>query len=266
MESIEVGAPDFTISVSAYTSYDKYAAKNGITKDISGANSCDPTTLYNAGAAWGISTAIMSNGNYAKTLVVKIDDDASRTFNVNDEYTDNKYYENVANLSWSSHSLTVSFTFDGTTKSTTQTHHITGLPYRASPPVSVSKSSVYGWTNGEGNAQNWESGYLQLGVHGSKQVQTAYKEFYIPSTIDVSLSSKIAAHNAPVNTTCSILIGSSTVMSVESGGSVINYKTTEKEATVPTQMSSSNYRVTLRNSYSVTSSWGRIYYVNILYR
>lgn len=263
--AVTVPEPEFTVTLSAYTSYDKYAATNGISKSIDGANECDPSTLYNAGAKWGISIDLMKNTNYSKTLVIDIDGNKDRTYTVK-SYDYNELYENLTALSWSSHTLKVSMTFDNRTVSKTQTHHITGLPYRASPPVSVSTSSVYGWTNGEGNAQKWESGYLQLGVHGSKQVQTAYKDFYIPSTINVSLSSKIAAHNAPVNTTCSIIIGSSTVLSVSSGGSVIDYKTTEKEETVSTQMTTSDYRVTLKNSYSVTSSWGRIYYVNILYR
>lgn len=263
--AVTVPEPEFTLTLSAYTSHDKYAATNGIIKSIDGANECDPSTLYNAGAKWGISIDLMKNTNYSKTLVIDIDGNKDRTYTVN-SYDYNELYENLTALSWSSHTLKVSMTFDNRTVSKTQTHHITGLPYRASPPVSVSTSSVYGWTNGEGNAQKWESGYLQLGVHGSKQVQTAYKDFYIPSTINVSLSSKIAAHNAPVNTTCSIIIGSSTVLSVSSGGSVIDYKTTEKEDTVSTQMTTSDYRVTLKNSYSVTSSWGRIYYVNILYR
>lgn len=257
-----LSTPDFSLTMSSYTSYDKYAATNNIAKNVNEANSCDSGTLYNAGAKWGISTNLMKNTNYSKTLVIDIDGNKDRTYTV--DY--NELYENITGLGWSAHTLKVSMTFDNRTVSKTQTHHITGLPYRASPPVSVSTSSVYGWTNGEGNAQKWESGYLQLGVHGSKQVQTAYKDFYIPSTIDVSLSSKIAAHNAPVNTTCSIIIGSSTVLSVDSGGGAFNYKTTEKEETVSTQMTTSDYRVTLSNSYSVTSSWGRIYYVNILYR
>lgn len=197
-ESITVPAPEFTISVSAYTSYDKYAADNGITKDISGANSCDPTTLYNAGAAWGISTAIMSNGNYAKKLVVKIDDDSSRTFNVNGEYADNKYYEDVTNLSWASHSLTVSFTFDGTTKSTTQTHYITGLPYSKDFKTD---SSDTGWTFVEKNYDNsyskdYESGvgYLMYYAYTrDKGCNLFSPTFYIPQDIDVAYSATFSA-------------------------------------------------------------------------
>lgn len=127
-----VPAPVLGLAMSSYTSYDKYAATNSIAKDLngtSGANNCDPSTLYNAGGKWNVSTSLMSNANYAKKLVVKIDDDEFRTLNVTNEYADNKYYEPISGLSWTSHNLSVSFTFDGTTVNKSQTHHITGLPY-----------------------------------------------------------------------------------------------------------------------------------------
>lgn len=261
-QDINVPAPEFTVDLlnGSYTSYDKYA-----TNDITTANSCNAETLYNLGASWTISQDLMTKTNYSKVL--RFYDGTTVKKEVNTFSATQHTEQSITDFTWGAHTVKATVTFDGVEiESGPRTHHITGLPYRASPPVSVSTSAMFGWTNGEGNAQNWGSEYLQLGVHGSKQVQTAYKDFYIPSTINVSLSSKIAAHNAPVNTTCSILIGSATVMSVDSDGHAFNYKTTEKEDTVSTQMTTSANRVTLRNSYSVTSSWGRIYYVNILYR
>lgn len=121
--------PNFSLMLSAYTSYDKYAATNGISKDIAGANGCEPSTLYNAGAKWGISNNLMKNINYQKTLVIDVDGNKSRSYTVTG-FDANEYYESVSGLSWSSHTHQVSFTFDGkTVTSPKNTHHITGLPY-----------------------------------------------------------------------------------------------------------------------------------------
>ena len=255
--------PTVTLLTSSYTSYDKYQAG-----DITTANNLNPETLFNPSVEiTGISSSLMSNTNYTSIKSVQfllgenVKEDNSEVTTKN--YTGN----NMTSLSWGSHTLKAKFTFDGKScESQTKTHHITGLPYLASPPVSVSSNQILGWNEDEGNAFRWESSYLQLGVSGGRQVHSVYKEFHIPGLINISLSSKIAAHNAPVNTTCSILIGSDTIMSVDSGGGAFNYKTTEKEETVKTSMNSSLNKITLKNSYSVTSSWGRIYYVKILYR
>lgn len=263
----KVPAPVFKVTLSAYTSYDKYAATNGISKSINDANNCDPSTLYNAGAAWSISEDLMKNPNYSKTIAIYIDDDATGRISTVTTWDYNCFYQNVSGLSWAPHTHQVELTFDNETISSVKnTHHITGLPHRSSPPKSTDADPVNGWTEGNGNVHKWESGYLQLGVSSGQQEHTVYKDFHIPADIDVSLASKIAAHNAPVNTTCSVLIGSTTVLSVYSDGGVFNYKTTEKEETVLTKMDSSSERITLKNTYSVTSSWGRVYYVNVLYR
>ena len=58
-----LSTPDFSLTMSSYTSYDKYAATNNIAKNVNEANSCDSGTLYNAGAKWGISTNLMKNTN-----------------------------------------------------------------------------------------------------------------------------------------------------------------------------------------------------------
>lgn len=170
-------------------------------------------------------------------------------------------------LAWQKHALSATVSFDGVEKTSAAVEcDVTGLPYRAAPPKSIDSDPLYGWTKGNGNAFNWENDYLQLGVSAGKSEHTVYKTYYIPADINVNISGKIAAHNAPVNTTCSILLGNETVMSVNSDGSVFNYKTSTIESTVAKTMTKSSNVITLKNSYSVTSSWGRIYYVNIMYR
>ena len=126
--TVTVPEPEFSLALSSYTSYDKYAASNNITKNINEANSCVAETLYKAGGQWGISVDLMKNPNYAKTLVIDIDGNDDRTYNLT-SFDYNYYYEDIGTLSWGSHDLSVSFMFDGKEVSKNQTHQITGLPY-----------------------------------------------------------------------------------------------------------------------------------------
>lgn len=147
-----LSAPDFSLTLSAYTSYDKYAGTNSITSNVDEANSCDAATLYKAGAKWGISVNLMKNTNYAKTLIVNIDGNTDRTFNVKGDYQSNEYYEDISKLAWLTHTLIVSVTFDKKTVSKTQTHHITGLPYTKD---FTTDSSADGWAfDGKNNYDN----------------------------------------------------------------------------------------------------------------
>ena len=181
-------APSFTVTVSAYTSYDKYAATNNIAKDVSGANDCDPATLYNAGGKWGISTNLMKNANYAKTLVVKIDSDDSRTFDYTDGYSDNTYYENISGLSWASHNLTVSFTFDGIKVEKSQTHHITGLPYRVS---NMGNFADYGWEGN--NVTDLSTSNTASMAHGDNTYLLS-PTFSIPSAVNVKVNLNLSGY------------------------------------------------------------------------
>lgn len=125
-----LSAPDFSLTLSAYTSYDKYAGTNSIISNVDEANSCDAATLYKAGAKWSISTDIMKNSNYSKTIAIYIDGNATGRTSTVTSWNDNFFYQDIAGLSWASHTHKVAFTFDNkTVTSAEHTHHITGLPY-----------------------------------------------------------------------------------------------------------------------------------------
>lgn len=183
--------PDFSLTSCAYTSYDKYAATNGISKDVTGANNCDPSTLYNAGARWGISINLMKNVNYQKTLVIDIDGDRSRTYTVSG-FDANEFYENITGLSWQAHTHQVSFTFDGkTVTSPKNTHHITGLPYRAAPPTNTGD---HPWTEDQRASAglshfNW--GTSEFYMYDDATLGTYLKigtpSFHVPYDIPVSV-------------------------------------------------------------------------------
>lgn len=256
----EIPQPEFTTTVSGSTSYSVYLDPN---QGAEVANTKDGSSIFDINATATIAPEISGNPNYSDILKVIYTTDSGQSSEELPFGTATQFNS----LAWQKYALTATVSFDGVEKTSSPVEcNVTGLPYRATPPKSINSDPLYGWTEGNGNAFNWEKDYLQLGVSAGQGEHTVYKTYYIPSDTHVNLSGKISAHNAPVNTTCSILIGEETVISVNSDGGIFNYNTNTKEDTVPMIMTPSSNVVTLKNSYSVTSSWGRIYYINILYR
>lgn len=265
---VNVPAPVFSLTMTSYTSYDKYAGTNNITKDLnsaSGANNCDPATLYDAGGKWGLSTSLMSNANYAKKLVVKIDADESRTFNVNGEYADNKYHENISGLSWDSHDLTVSVTFDGVTVTKSQTHHITGLPHRAAPPTN---SGDHSWNDLEGN-NTWKNDCVQLYYSSGKYPRISSPSFNIFSDVNVTVTTKIYREYywssvAKGNVRISRYNNSSGSESTIHQDELAREKTLE--TSWETTMTSTYNAYYIQHRYMADTGKVNVYYFNVLYR
>lgn len=254
----EIPAPEFTATVSGNTSYSVYKSSGA-----DAANTKDGSSIFDINATATIAPEISGNPNYSDILKVIYTTDSGQSSEELPFGTATQFNS----LAWQKYALSATVSFDGVEKTSMPLDcHVTGLPYKAAPPRNINSDPLYGWTEGEGNAFNWENDYLQLGVSAGQQEHTVYKTYYIPTDINVNISAKIAAHNAPVETICSILIGDETVMSVNSNGSWLDYNTNTVESTVTKIMTTSSNVVTLKNSYSVTSSWGRIYYINILYR
>ncbi len=111
VSTVEVPAPTFTVSASAYTSYSKYLAG-----EIDAANSCDGSTIYGMKAAPSITDALQNNPNYTQSSALTLDGNAVSAGNAESQ-------------SWAAHTLNASYTFDGVTESGSETYHVTGLPY-----------------------------------------------------------------------------------------------------------------------------------------
>lgn len=253
----EIPQPEFTATVSGSTSYSVYKSSGA-----DAANTKDGSSIFDINATATIAQEILENYSDLLKVTYTIDDNEQSTkestFGTPTEFN---------SLAWQKHTLTATITFDEVEITSSPVEcDVTGLPYRATPPKSSDSDPLYGWVEGKGDTFKWENDYLQLGISGFSGEHTVYKTYYVPTDINVNISGKISAHNAPINTTCSILMGDETVMSVNSDGGAFDYKTSTKEETVPTTMRPSSNVVTLKNSYSVTRSWGRIYYINILYR
>ena len=111
VSTVEVPAPTFTVSASAYTSYNKYLAG-----EIDAANSCDGSTIYGMKAAPSITDALQNNPNYTQSSALTLDGNAVSAGNAESQ-------------SWAAHTLNASYTFDGVTMNGSETYHVTGLPY-----------------------------------------------------------------------------------------------------------------------------------------
>lgn len=259
--------PDFSLALSAYTSYDKYAATNGIAKDLNGdtgANKCDASTLYNAGGKWGISVNIMSNENYAKKLVIDFDGDDSRTYPVT-SFGANEFYENITGCSWDSHQLSVSLTFDNKTVTKTQTHHITGLPHRAAPPTN---SGVHKWNDLDGN-NTWKNDCVQLYYSTATYPMISSPSFNISSDVNVTVATKIyreyywsgvAKGDIRISRYNNSSGAESTIHQVELA------RESTLETSWETTMTSTYNAYYIQHRYMADTGKVNVYYFNVLYR
>ena len=200
--SVTVPAPEFSLTLSAYTSYDKYAGTNGNAKNVSAANSVpDAATMYDISGGARIAVSLLDNTNYGEkdfkfTMYhydTKVTDNlsslkAASGFGVNVATIGNK-----SGLSWAQHDLTVSMTFDGVTVTKTNQHHITGLPYTVSfyGITSVPTGWVtFGLVSWQGYKLNSGDTVKYLRLRGedsySERGKALSPKFHIPGGINVS--------------------------------------------------------------------------------
>lgn len=164
---LKVPAPEFTVAVSAYTSYSKYLAG-----DISGANGCDPETIYDMKATPTISSEVLNANGSTCTLTLD-----GNTVSAG----------NATSQSWAAHTLAASYTFDGVTVQDSKIYHITGLPYNAAPPRNT---GAHPWTDKQGNNE-WGSDCVKLYYSAATYPRIISPTFNIFTEIKVTVSTKI---------------------------------------------------------------------------
>ena len=127
--------PSFNVTVSAYTSYDKYKEGN-----LTFANTeSNKYTVFDRTAKVTISDALLSNAKYSKSSSITFDTNQIGTFDSNNK----SFGSDDKCTSWKNYMFSASMTFDGVTKSANKDCHITGLPYIVSPP---SNDGDHHWT------------------------------------------------------------------------------------------------------------------------
>lgn len=173
---VTVPSPVFSVSASAYTSYDKR------TTDLSFANNhANKYTVFEREASVSISDALLSNSNYAdiRSSSITFNSTSIGSFNIS-----SKDFGNDANCTeWKSYPFHAQMTFDGVSDEASVDCHITGLPYTLSHPAQ-------GWSiveNGAVNYIRFTDQYIFL-TSDSNTGSVKTPDFNIPGNTNVSVS------------------------------------------------------------------------------
>lgn len=226
----ETDKPTFTVSVSAYTSYNKYLDRN---LDFAN-NAANKHTVFERKTNVSISDALLSNTNYSsiRSSSITFNSNSLGTFNTN-----TKDFGNDANCtSWQNYPFKASMTFDGVTEEASVDCHITGLPYTAAPPSNDSqKSGGHPWTEDQRASAgishfSWGSSefYMYDDALTGSCLRVGTPVFNVPSDITITIvTSAHGCRNALINSDvdCKIYSGtqSATFTAKYNKGNYTNY-------------------------------------------
>lgn len=261
VSNISSPTPTFIVSLgNSYTSYDEYAGTNGITKNVGNANTRNAETIYNVSANWKISSDLMNNSNYSKTL--KIYTNSTEQKSLTPTGTSYSHGDIIGLTTWQAYALKVAMTFAGTTIEASKTHYITGLPYEAAPPKNNGNNFWLGTTDGGDSYINWDNtSYVELSPNDNKNVQISSPTFYIPNTINVTVNHSFKKNDANFINFIhyNLHIGSSALINDETLKG--NNKKDQSREFTNAQMTSSNNIVKIKATYSTYHA--KTYYVRV---
>ncbi len=172
-------APAFKLDLTSYSTYDKYLAYKA-TADVEAlekANSMNAYTIEGMGVAWGISSDLISNSNYSKSLTYQ-GASVPETSIVGTAYST----ADVTGLAvGTDYGVSAKMVFDGVEVSVSKSHHITGLPYY----INITSANPEGWTLQNTGFENGRV-YLQANRTDSSRGYAISPKYSIPGNIDVS--------------------------------------------------------------------------------
>lgn len=249
---VTVPAPEFTVTASAYTSYDKYRER-----DLHTANYvCDPMKVYEIVYSVNINADVLAQCGLS-SCVAQLAHSGSYTnipgnFNAQDQL-----FFRCADMivsSWGSYQLVGNVTFDGvTSRLSPKSVYITGLPYSVS--FYGVTSSPSGWTVGGSiswTGYGWNAAdktYLRL--RGDDQyANRGYAmspKFETPSTINVQTELDCFYYSSSVNDKSTIYVNANNV----------NHPASTSNATViqsRAQFNDFDYVNNVQNNMTLTSS------------
>ena len=240
------------MTVGGYSSYDEYAGKNGRSGGATEANKLDAETVYALSAKINVTSELIANAHYSKSLSYSYDGSAT-TFSGNSVSIGNK-----TGQSWAKHTLTASCTFDGVTGNASREFHITGLPYRVSPPTN---SGSHPWSAMEGRI-TWESNRVDLFYSAANYPRIGSPTFYIPADINVNMSTKVVKNNSGLNGPLRITLQDDNHKLYDS----TLKKNATYESTISTTMTTSLKQFRIQYRYMASGPHTYVYYFNVLYR
>ena len=198
--------PSFTVTASAYTTYDKYVeyTQSGSTDALNAANKEGYAEyIFQISSTVGISDKLLGNANYGTTKVYYTCGpyvDYERDFVNGEGDTDSAVKKNnigdVGGFSWGANSLTAKVNFAGTeVTSAAHTCHVTGLPYQSPDFLTTSitmkssaSASVTDWVS-NGTVEYWSGrGYELVSYYlgGVTAGNVFSPAFQTPSSTNIS--------------------------------------------------------------------------------
>ena len=246
--------PDFSVSVTGTTSYDKYVAG-----DISGANAMNAETIENIGASLKIDDALLTNSNYNASFALTLDDAEIGSKNTPSSIT----YSDQTKQEWKTYTLKAIANFDGIEQSATKDCYITGLPYK---PTNMIEND---WKLASWNCK-FENNAIQLGgVSGSGEcTATLKKAFQMPSntSVVISTNAKIADYRfiSWHKTTFTVNVNAVAIITQENQSNNkdgINY-----DLSTNTTFSSGANTIKLNSSYTLAGPWVKVHQFIVLYK
>lgn len=249
MTDIKVGAPEFSVSVSGKTSYSYYTSQGAEV-----ANTKIAETIYEVSSNITIADNILGNSNYSKPAVTYTVDDKT----VSGTYSASKTHNQgeISGLSWNSHTLKATVTFDGKESVGECPCVITGLPYS----TSFSSNNKSGWSTS--GSCSWEDTYIRLGNWTSGEASVSRNDFYIPESINVYISARFDAHRATVGTKFKIELSGTEVISEEGN----KYMSTSSYTKNNVEAIMKNGSVKCINTYSSGETHSKLYSISLIYR
>ena len=174
-------APGFTVAVGGNCSYDWYAGTNGVSRNVSTANSKDNATIYSPSVKVNVASTLLNDSKYGASWSYSYDGGAATTFSGNSASIPDK-----TGQSWAAHTLTATCNFDGVTKNASRTFHITGLPFVDNAPGTNSL-----WSRGQ---SCWNDGNsINIGDATNHSLKVSIS-FYCPGNINISFASSVKIH------------------------------------------------------------------------
>lgn len=248
---VTVPKPEFTVSASAYTSYNKYRSycESNNTQYLNEANACDGSSMYDINCSVSISEQVLKQFGLAYcsaelklngSSYMKVESTSGNDVNASIP----AFYSllQCPNLQWGEYSLRAEATFDGVTRSASKILNVTGVPYKALPPAN---SGVNAWS---GSAYSWNSDYVRLHKH------TISQTFHAPGNIGVTVYQNARIHTRSDDCTYEVFLSGNKLYSISQSSFFPATKTTEVSESYSSTMSSSNPVLTLSNSYGTVDA------------
>lgn len=174
----EIPDPEFSTTVSANTSYSVYKSSGA-----DAANTKDGSSIFDINATATIASEILSNQNYSNILKVTYTTDSGKNSGELSYGTVSQFNS----LAWQKHVLTATVSFDDVISPSSLDCHVTGLPYRATPPRNTGDNP---WKDAAGNNE-WNNDCVKLYYSAATYPKIVSPSFHIPLNITVAVSTKI---------------------------------------------------------------------------